>query len=93
MDSDKNGIKYTIFKGSEGGKLVQSTAKRDGLVGEEVLLKVTHSSLCGTDEHYLSADMCLGHECAGTVERLGPEVKNLKVYVIFLSNPRPSNLE
>lgn len=82
MASDNStGIQYTIYKGSKNGKLVQATAQRDRLMGEEVLLRVTHSSLCGTDEHYLKADMCLGHECAGTVEQLGPGVKSLKVYV------------
>ena len=87
MNSDNKSINYTIYKGSASGKVVQSTAQRDSLVGEEVLLRVTHSSLCGTDEHYLKVDMCLGHECAGTVEQLGPDVKSLKVCV---ARPTPS---
>lgn len=81
MDSTDKGIIYTIYKGSASGRVVQSTARRDRLIGEEVLLRVTHSGLCGTDEHFLKEDICLGHECAGTVEQLGPDVKSLKVYV------------
>ena len=80
MDSRKNskeGIKFTIYKGSASGKVVESTTHRDRLHGEEVLLRVTHSSLCGTDEHYLKVDMCLGHECAGVVVDKGPDVKTL----------------
>jgi threonine dehydrogenase-like Zn-dependent dehydrogenase len=50
------------FRGSKGGKIVQSTFKRDALGADEVLVKVTHSGLCGTDMHYLEADMVLGHE-------------------------------
>lgn len=79
MGSNEKGITYTIYKGSAAGRVVQSTARRDRLIGEEVLLRVTHSSLCGTDEHFLKEDMCLGHECAGTVEQLGPDVKKLEV--------------
>lgn len=81
MGSYSKGIEFTVYKGSVDGNAVQSTTRRDKLNGEEVLLKVTHSSLCGTDEHYLRADMCLGHECAGVVEKLGPDVKTLKMYV------------
>ena len=81
MDSTSRGMSFAVFKGSKDGKLVQSTTHRDGLASEEVLLRVTHSSLCGTDEHYLHADMCLGHEGAGVVEELGPNVKTLKMYV------------
>lgn len=81
MGSYSKGIEFTVYKGSADGNAVQSTTRRDKLNGEEVLLKVTHSSLCGTDEHYLRADMCLGHECAGAVEKLGPDVKTLKMYV------------
>ncbi len=60
-------VEFTIFKGSKEGKIVKSTTKKDlGL--DEVLIKVTHSGVCGTDEHYKHTDMCLGHEGAGVVE-------------------------
>lgn len=60
-------VQFTVFKGSKEGKIVESTTTRD-LAVDEVLIKVTHSGLCGTDEHYKHADMVLGHEGAGIVE-------------------------
>ena len=60
-------VQFTVFKGSKEGKIVQSTTTKE-LGPNEVLIKVTHSGLCGTDEHYKHADMVLGHEGAGVVE-------------------------
>lgn len=72
-------VDFTVYKGSSTRRIVQGTTHREGLYGDEVLLRVTHSGLCGTDEHFLDRDMCLGHEGAGVVEALGPEVKALKM--------------
>jgi threonine dehydrogenase-like Zn-dependent dehydrogenase len=60
-------VEFTVFKGSKDGKVVKSSTKKD-LRPDEVLIKVTHSGLCGTDEHYKTVDMALGHEGAGIVE-------------------------
>lgn len=60
-------VQFTVFKGSESGKIVESTTTRE-LGPDEVLIKVTHSGLCGTDEHYRHKDVVLGHEGAGVVE-------------------------
>jgi len=60
-------VEFTVYKGSKEGKIVKSTTKKE-LGPDEVLIKVTHSGLCGTDEHFKHADMVLGHEGAGTVE-------------------------
>lgn len=60
-------VQFTVFKGSKEGKIVESTTTKD-LGADEVLIKVTHSGLCGTDEHYKGVDMVLGHEGAGVVE-------------------------
>ena len=86
MDSSSSkGISFVIYKGSPDRRVVQGTTYRSQLNGDEVLIRITHSSLCGTDEHYLNEDMCLGHEGAGVVQSLGPDVKTLKVYVFFVS--------
>jgi D-arabinose 1-dehydrogenase-like Zn-dependent alcohol dehydrogenase len=69
---------FTVFKGSKDGKIVKSETTRPDLKDDEVLVKITASGLCGTDEHYRHADMGLGHEGAGVVEELGPGVKYLK---------------
>lgn len=57
--------------------------------GADVQVAVQATGLCGSDLHYYShgrngdfvvrEPMCLGHESAGTVTALGPEVTNLQV--------------
>jgi D-arabinose 1-dehydrogenase-like Zn-dependent alcohol dehydrogenase len=69
---------FTVYKGSKGGKIVKSETQKPDLQNDQVLVKVTASGLCGTDEHYKEADMALGHEGAGVVEQVGPNVKSLK---------------
>lgn len=68
---------FTVFKGSKEGKIVKSSTKKD-LAADSVLIRVTHSGLCGTDEHFKHADMVLGHEGAGVVEEIGSGVHRLK---------------
>lgn len=60
-------VSFTVFKGSKTGAIIESKSTRE--VGpDEVLVKITHSGVCGTDEHFLHADMVLGHEGAGVIE-------------------------
>ncbi|KAJ5204729.1 uncharacterized protein N7498_005608 [Penicillium cinerascens] len=57
--------------------------------GADVQVAVQATGLCGSDLHYYShgrngdfvvrEPMCLGHESAGTVMAVGPDVTNLKV--------------
>ncbi|KAF8864935.1 putative NADP-dependent alcohol dehydrogenase C 2 [Acephala macrosclerotiorum] len=70
-------VEFTVFKGSKEGKIVESKTKRE-LGPDEVLVKVTHSGVCGTDEHYKHQDMVLGHEGAGVIEETGSSVKNFR---------------
>lgn len=58
---------FTVFKGTKEGKIEEATTTRE-IGHDEVLVRITHSGLCGTDEHYLKAGMALGHEGAGVVE-------------------------
>jgi threonine dehydrogenase-like Zn-dependent dehydrogenase len=70
-------VEFTVYKGSKDGRVVQGTTSKE--VGpDEVLVRVTHSGLCGTDIHYKTADIVLGHEGVGVVEQLGKNVKTLK---------------
>lgn len=56
---------------------------------QQVLVKLEHVGICGSDVHYLehgaigdfvvNGDFILGHECAGTVVEVGKGVTNLKV--------------
>jgi len=70
-------IDFTVFKGSKDG-IVESTTHRE-LGKNEVVVQITHSGVCGTDEHVLHSDMVLGHEGAGIVKKIGPDVTSLKV--------------
>jgi threonine dehydrogenase-like Zn-dependent dehydrogenase len=72
------GYDFTIFTGGPNG-VVKSNSHRDALKGDQVVLKLTHSGVCGTDVHYKGAPICLGHEGVGIVQELGPEVTHLKV--------------
>lgn len=71
-------IEFTVFKGSKDGTIRQDTTQKPDLQRDEVLLRVTHSGVCGTDVHYRTTDMVLGHEGSGVVEATGPDVKDLK---------------
>ena len=54
----KGDISYTVFRGSKSGEIVPSTTTRGPLKGDEVLVEITASGLCGTDLHYKNADVC-----------------------------------
>ncbi|KAJ5887404.1 hypothetical protein N7495_007445 [Penicillium taxi] len=71
-------IEFTVFKGSSDGTIREGVCKRDVLKHDSVLVQITHSGVCGTDVHYKTTDMALGHEGAGLVEAIGPDVKILK---------------
>lgn len=76
-------LDFTVYKGSSSGKIIRAKGHRNNLAPDEVLLKVTHAGLCGTDEHYKNTDMVLGHEGVGIVEKVGAEVNTFKVYVFL----------
>ncbi|KAE8373913.1 chaperonin 10-like protein [Aspergillus bertholletiae] len=70
---------FTVFKGSESGEIVQSRTERPDPTENEVLVRITHSGLCGTDEHYKHANIAFGHEGAGIVEAIGSTVSSLEI--------------
>ncbi|KAJ7272084.1 putative NADP-dependent alcohol dehydrogenase C 2 [Mycena haematopus] len=72
------GIDFTVYKGSPTG-IVQATTHAELPTGNQVLIKITHSGICGTDEHYFQTDMVLGHEGVGIVQQIGPDVTEFKV--------------
>ncbi|PYI00458.1 NADP-dependent alcohol dehydrogenase [Aspergillus sclerotiicarbonarius CBS 121057] len=72
------GYDFTVFKGSKDGSITEATTHRDDLQRDEVLVRLTHSGVCFTDVHYQHADMALGHEGAGVIEEVGPEVQALQ---------------
>ncbi|KAK5071029.1 hypothetical protein LTR64_007532 [Lithohypha guttulata] len=68
----------TAFKGSDEGQIVEASVDKRDLQPDEVLLKITHSGLCGTDVHYKNVPMVLGHEGVGEVQEIGSNVTLLK---------------
>lgn len=71
-------IQFTVYKGSpQDGTIRESSTQKPDLQNDDVLVRVTHSGVCGTDLHYRHADMVLGHEGAGVVEATGPNTKDL----------------
>jgi D-arabinose 1-dehydrogenase-like Zn-dependent alcohol dehydrogenase len=67
------------IKGSASKELEDTIATRPALTTDEVYIEITHSGVCGTDEHYRGVDMVLGHEGVGVVRAVGPEVKKFKM--------------
>jgi D-arabinose 1-dehydrogenase-like Zn-dependent alcohol dehydrogenase len=51
------GIKFTTFRGSQSGELVQSETTKPALSGNEVLISVTASGLCGGDLMFKGNDV------------------------------------
>ncbi|KAJ7497668.1 chaperonin 10-like protein [Mycena latifolia] len=72
-------VEFTVFKGSANGGIVESKTHHAAPTGNQVLVKITHSGICGTDEHYKHADMVLGHEGVGTVQQVGESVRGFNV--------------
>ncbi|KAJ7451754.1 chaperonin 10-like protein [Mycena galericulata] len=72
------GIDFTVFKGSPHG-IVEAITHSEPPKGNQVLVKITHSGICGTDEHYKETDMVLGHEGVGTVAQVGEDVKGFRI--------------
>jgi L-iditol 2-dehydrogenase len=64
----------------------------------EVLIKVKHVGICGSDLHYyehgrigtqvVQYPMILGHECSGEVVEIGEDVKNLQVGDVVALEPQ-----
>lgn len=72
-----------VYKGSPTGKVLrhETSGPHIAPVNRQVLVKITHSGLCGTDEHYKTQDMVLGHEGVGVVEAVGDAVRELNLQV------------
>lgn len=72
------------------GKMVFKEAAVPEPKNDEVLIKVEYVGMCGSDIHGFehgpfippkdpNQEIGLGHECAGTIVKVGPQVKHLKV--------------
>lgn len=50
------------FRGTPSGEIIQQTFTLPAIKADEVLVKVTHSGLCGSDVHQVKKPLVLGHE-------------------------------
>ncbi|KJR82034.1 NADP-dependent alcohol dehydrogenase [Sporothrix schenckii 1099-18] len=73
-----DGETRTYLAGSPSGALQRRTALI-ALGALEVLVRITHSGVCGTDVHDRTASCGLGHEGVGVVHRVGSEVTAVQV--------------
>ncbi|EFW99811.1 NADP-dependent alcohol dehydrogenase [Grosmannia clavigera kw1407] len=69
-------LKY--LAGGEDGKIRLKTAVRS-VSGVEVLVRITHSGVCGTDVHDRGHGCGLGHEGIGFVQEVGRDVTAVQV--------------
>ncbi|CAK7226015.1 putative secondary metabolism biosynthetic enzyme [Sporothrix curviconia] len=68
-----DGEKRNYLAGTPSGALERRSATI-ALGPLEVLVRITHSGVCGTDAHDRTANCGLGHEGVGLVERIGSAV-------------------
>ena len=61
------------------GAVRATPAEAPELKPREVLVKITHSGLCGTDAFFVQHGCVLGHEGVGIVEKVGDEVTLHKI--------------
>ncbi|KAH0367812.1 GroES-like protein, partial [Aureobasidium melanogenum] len=66
-----------VYKGSPAGVIKETRHIIRPLAENEVLISISHSGVCGTDEHYKQQVMVLGHEGVGIVIEIGPGVKSI----------------
>lgn len=52
-------IVFTVFKGSKDGDIIQSKTIRPALTGDEVLISISASGLCGGDLLFKNNDVRL----------------------------------
>ncbi|KAJ3825693.1 chaperonin 10-like protein [Lentinula raphanica] len=67
------------FRGSRNGQIRESRFLQQNLKADEVVIRITHSGICGTDLHFMHADMVLGHEGVGIVQEVGESCTTLRV--------------
>ncbi|KAE8354357.1 chaperonin 10-like protein [Aspergillus coremiiformis] len=71
-------ITFDVYRGSKEGKIVAGQTTRS-LRPTDVYIEMTHSGVCGSDEHFLHSGHVLGHEGVGIVREVGEAVTHVQV--------------
>lgn len=74
---DSTDITFTVFRGSKSGSIIQSETTRPPLAGDQVLISITASGLCGGD---------LGFK--GNDARISLSLVTPQALTTFLDGPR-----
>ena len=69
----------TVYKGSPSGRVVKAQGETVELQPNEVVVEIAYTGICGSDLHFLTRDIVLGHEGVGIISQVGHSVKNVKV--------------
>ncbi|KAJ5531328.1 Alcohol dehydrogenase superfamily zinc-type [Penicillium freii] len=71
-------VSFEVYRGSPSGHIISDTTTR--ILGpNEVYIEITHSGICGTDEHFVKSTQVLGHEGIGIIRRLGSNVTTVNI--------------
>jgi alcohol dehydrogenase len=77
-------MKALVYLGP-GKKALEDRPKPDITVASDAIVKITKTTICGTDLHILKGDVpscqpgrILGHEGVGVIEKVGPAVTMFK---------------
>ena len=77
-------MKALVYRGP-GQKSVEERAKPVIIAPDDAIVKLTRTTICGTDLHILKGDVpscapgrILGHEGVGVVESVGPVISRFK---------------
>ena len=54
----------TVYKGSPSGRVVKAQGETVELQPNEVVVEIAYTGICGSDLHFLTRDIVLGHEGA-----------------------------
>lgn len=70
-------VSFQVFRGAAGDAPVADSVTK-ALKPNDIYIKITHSGVCGTDEHFRHAPVALGHEGIGIVANVGSSVEGYK---------------
>ncbi|TVY29230.1 putative formaldehyde dehydrogenase [Lachnellula hyalina] len=73
------GIEFNVFKGSKSGEIIEGKGYRDPK-STEVIVKISHCGVCGSDEHFRHAEQGLGHEGIGIITEVGSSVHDISEF-------------
>jgi D-arabinose 1-dehydrogenase-like Zn-dependent alcohol dehydrogenase len=71
-------VTFDVYRGSKSGQPIRQSVTRE-LQPNEVFIRITHSGVCGTDEHWLHSEVALGHEGIGVIQQVGSNVSSFNV--------------